>query len=69
MTLTVNGESKSFETDSLTLSGLLENLELPVDHIAVELNRDIIPRVKFGETSVQNGDIIEIVRFVGGGLA
>ncbi len=67
MTLTINGEQKSFERPSLNIINLLELLELPLDHIAVELNRSIIPKTQFAETQLVEEDVIEIVRFVGGG--
>jgi len=38
------------------------------DRVAVELNRDIVPRGKWPETNLSEGDRLEIVHFVGGGL-
>ena len=35
--------------------------------VAVELNENIVPRVKYSETFLEDGDTLEIVRFVGGG--
>ncbi|MDH5680416.1 MAG: sulfur carrier protein ThiS [Spirochaetota bacterium] len=67
MTLTVNGEAKTLEDASLTINELLEKLDIPVEHIAVEVNRDIVPKARFAETGLNDGDVIEIVRFVGGG--
>ena len=37
------------------------------DRVAVELNRDIVPRDRWGETALYEGDRLEIVQFVGGG--
>ncbi len=37
------------------------------DRVAVELNRTIVPREKWGETNLSEGDRLEIVHFVGGG--
>ncbi len=67
MTLTINGEKKNFEKTSLNITNLLGLLDLPLDHIAVELNRSIIPKTQFAETQLAEEDVIEIVRFVGGG--
>jgi sulfur carrier protein len=38
------------------------------DRVAVELNRDIVPRDKWPQTNLSDGDRLEIVHFVGGGL-
>lgn len=35
--------------------------------LAVERNGDIVPRARYGETVLEDGDVLEIVRFVGGG--
>lgn len=35
--------------------------------LAVERNGDIVPRAQYGETVLEDGDVLEIVRFVGGG--
>jgi len=37
------------------------------DRVAVELNREIVPRDRWGDTSLKEGDRLEIVHFVGGG--
>ena len=47
--------------DYLTRSGLGES------RVAVELNGEIVPRGKYAETILQDGDKVEIVHFVGGG--
>jgi len=67
MTFTINGEEKSFEATYLTVTELLNLLELPFEHIAVELNKEIIPKVQFSHCKINEGDRVEIVRFVGGG--
>lgn len=67
MTIEINGEPRSFEGD-LTLSSLLERLGMKSDRVAVELNRDIVPRERWTETQIREGDRLEIVHFVGGGL-
>jgi len=68
MQLIVNGESREF-ADKLTLSGLVEQLGMRGDRLAVELNRDIVPRQRWPETVLQDHDRLEIVHFVGGGSA
>lgn len=68
MQLTINGEGRSFEAP-LTLATLIEHLGLKLDRVAVEYNRAILPRAQWAETSLADGDRLEIVQFVGGGSA
>ncbi len=65
MHLTINGEEKQIP-DQLTVSQLLEHLRI-VGPVAVERNRVIIPRAQHGTASLEDGDMLEIVHFVGGG--
>ena len=67
MRLQINGEDRDFIAP-LTLAGLVEQLGMKQDRVAVELNRDIVPRDKWPETGLSEGDRLEIVHFVGGGL-
>ncbi len=66
MQVTVNGESREIP-DGLTVRGLIEHLGLDDGPVAVEKNREVIPRAAHPATRVAPGDIIEIVHFVGGG--
>jgi len=66
MRLFINGEEKQFSGIS-TLTSLVEQLGLKADRLAIELNRDIVPRAKWTETALAEGDRLEIVHFVGGG--
>jgi thiamine biosynthesis protein ThiS len=50
-----------------TVAQLLALLQLEATLVAVERNRAIVAREEFGRTLLQNGDLLEIVRFVGGG--
>jgi len=68
MKLTINGEARDFNAP-LSLSSLLEHLGMKPDRVAVELNRDIVPREQWAETTLAEGDQLEIVHFVGGGSA
>jgi len=66
MHLVINGERK--ELVSLgNLSELVHSLQLKSDRIAVELNREIVPRANWQNTDLHDGDSLEIVHFVGGG--
>ncbi len=66
MRLLINGQEKEFPPLA-TVAALVEHLGTKSDRVAVELNRDIIPRAKWDSTSLNDGDRLEIVHFVGGG--
>lgn len=63
---TINGAERELAAD-LSMSGLLEQLELQPVRVAVEVNRELVSRRDFATTTVRDGDRIEIVTFVGGG--
>ncbi|MRR58888.1 MAG: sulfur carrier protein ThiS [Deltaproteobacteria bacterium] len=65
MQILVNGERKDLEP--LSVLGLLEMLEIDPRRVAVELNLEILPKPAYESTTLQDGDRIEIVHFVGGG--
>ena len=62
----VNGEARQVPED-LTLVSLMDRLQLPADRVAVELNLEIVPRNRWSETTIREGDRLEVVHFVGGG--
>ncbi len=66
MKLTINGEDREFGSIS-AVSSLLEQLGMKADRVAVELNRELIPRERWDATQLADGDKLEIVHFVGGG--
>ena len=66
MNLLVNGEPAS-APDSITVAGFLQRLGLPDKGVAVERNREIVPKSAYASTLLVDGDRIEIVQFVGGG--
>ena len=47
---------------------LVERLGMKVDRVAIELNRDIVPRDRWGDTVLNESDRLEVVHFVGGGI-
>jgi len=67
MRITVNGEERTFNAP-LTVSGLLDELGLDARKIAVERNLEIVSRSAFAETPIADGDRLEIVHFIGGGV-
>jgi thiamine biosynthesis protein ThiS len=71
MTLQINGEPRPFDDapTSFTLAALLDRLAMKADRVAVELNLDIVPRDRWSTTELHDGDKLEIVHFVGGGLS
>ena len=66
MNLTINGESKKFEA-SLSLEQLLGQIGLDGTKVAVERNREIVPKSTYKQTMLSDGDNLEIVHFIGGG--
>jgi len=71
MNLHINGEEQAFADQTppatFTLAALIESLAMKPDRVAVELNRNIVPRDRWPETPLKDGDRLEIVHFVGGG--
>ena len=64
--ITLNGDA--FEAAGpLTLTELLARLDLDARRVAVEHNLVIVRRAAFDDTTIQDGDTVEIVNFVGGG--
>jgi len=66
MQIVLNGEPRSLPAP-VTVTGLLETLGLAGARVAVELNREIVPRSRHGEQTVRDGDRVEVVRAIGGG--
>ena len=66
MNVTLNGEATELKAD-ISIAMLLEQLRLGRERVAVELNRDIVPKAAYDSQKVSEGDHIEIVHFVGGG--
>jgi len=66
MKLQINGEPRDFNPP-LTLAGLVDQLGMKTDRVAIELNRSIVARDLWAKTSLAEGDCLEIVHFVGGG--
>ncbi len=65
MKLVINGEEK--ESAAKNVAELVAELAMKVDRVAVELNRDIVPRTQWATAGLKDGDRLEIVHFVGGG--
>jgi sulfur carrier protein len=66
ITLSVNGQPQRIQPGA-NVGLLLEELSLAGKRVAVERNGEIVPRSRYGETSLSEGDQLEIVVAVGGG--
>ena len=66
MTIQVNGETTPLDR-SKTVAELLEQLRLAPKRVAVEVNERLVKRAWFAETTLDDGDRVEIVTLVGGG--
>ncbi len=66
MQITVNGELREV-TEGATLAGLVEQLALAPERLALELNFEVVRRADWPRVTLAEGDRVEIVHFVGGG--
>ena len=66
MLLTVNG-APHHVPEGMTVARLVEHLGLAGGPVAVERNREVVPRADHPRTPLTEGDVLEIVHFVGGG--
>ena len=62
----VNGAAQRFD-QNIDVAALLEHLQLAGKRVAVERNGEIVPRSRFAQTPLADGDRLEIVVAVGGG--
>jgi sulfur carrier protein len=67
MRLTINGAPRAFDPTVRTVAELLRALALEGKRIAVEKNGVIVPKSRHADTSIAEGDKLEIVGAVGGG--
>lgn len=66
MLIHLNGQALDV-ADNLTAAELLTQLGLTGKRLALELNREIVPRSTYADTRLQAGDEVEIVHAIGGG--
>jgi thiamine biosynthesis protein ThiS len=62
----VNGEERSVPV-GISIAAMVESLGIDPLKVAVERNLEVVPRSTLGQIEARDGDIFEIVRFVGGG--
>ena len=66
MNILLNGETKQID-NQLLLSQLIEQLGISGKRLAVEINKEIIPKSEHAKYVINEGDRIEIVHAIGGG--
>ena len=66
MEITLNGEKRRIEAE-VDIECLLDLFSLPQQRVAVEINRSVIRRADWPNVSVADGDVVEVIHFVGGG--
>ncbi len=66
ITVQLNGKARALP-EGLTVTELLESLELNPQLVVVERNREILDRSEYAQTRVEDEDVLELVHFVGGG--
>ena len=66
VTITLNGERRDVP-DSISVASLLVELGVKPEHVAVERNRDLVPRTRHAEAMIEADDVVEVVTLVGGG--
>jgi thiamine biosynthesis protein ThiS len=64
-TLTINGEPRA--TEAVTISDFLASISLPSQMVVVEHNGEIVPRERYGEQPLHDGDTLEVVQMMAGG--
>ncbi len=62
----VNGKKIIFNSNQ-SIDGLVKKLKIPLNKVAIELNKKILDKKKIKKIKVNNNDNIEIVHFIGGG--
>jgi len=66
MQIYINGEAREISND-LSMSGLVDLLDLTGERLAAEVNEELVPRSEFAQYNLQAEDKVEIIHAVGGG--
>ncbi|MBI3354777.1 MAG: sulfur carrier protein ThiS [Nitrospirae bacterium] len=66
MQIIINGEKRTIDNNT-TIAGLIEELNIDAQRVAVELNMRIIDKADYSKTILKDNDSLEIVSFIGGG--
>jgi len=62
----INGKFVNIQ-DGITLQSLIKKFKVPINKVAIELNRKIVNKRSLGKIKIRKNDKIEIVHFIGGG--
>jgi sulfur carrier protein len=66
ISITLNGEPYALDTGT-SVAALVEALKMRPARVAVEVNREVVPKAQYAATEIRAGDQVEIINFVGGG--
>jgi len=66
ITVCINGTKREIEQGA-TLAGVIDQFQLKPKSVVIELNQRVVERSGYSTTQLQDNDVLEIVRFVGGG--
>ncbi|MGD0765289.1 MAG: sulfur carrier protein ThiS [Dehalococcoidia bacterium] len=66
ISITVNGKRRDLESET-DLTGFLSALDVDTRGVAVAYNGEVVARCRHAEVRLRDGDVVEIVRMVGGG--
>jgi len=66
ITIRLNGDPHVIEGDA-RLTALIDALKMKPTRIAVELNREVVPKAEYASITLREGDELELINFVGGG--
>lgn len=64
--VTINGDARDFPGE-LSAMEMMATLGLPATKVALERNREVVPKSTYGDVIIRDGDQLEIVHFIGGG--
>ncbi|WP_029520649.1 sulfur carrier protein ThiS [Persephonella sp. IF05-L8] len=67
MKLKINGEYREFDKDQLTIKELVQELGIKAPNYAVAVGMEVVPKSEYETYQLKDGDVVEIVTFVGGG--
>ena len=62
----INGKIVSI-VEGLSLSRIIKDFKIPLNKVAIELNKEIVDKKRINKIKIKDNDIIEIVHFIGGG--
>ncbi len=67
MTITLNGQSRAFAADHITVDGLLAEVGLAGKPVVVEVDQEAVFPADYGGTDIRDGSSVEIVAIAAGG--